>query len=298
MLSPEALTTAHDAQQAIAPCGHPGRPGASRSELLVATARRWCWRGRRWPCCPKNSEPRPVSAASTPPAMPLSAATTNGRRRCACRARRGRAGGRRYRCHISLDSGAAGARHPIIMLAERVADTFIAMDGNWPVGPGGGDRAQLRRPQLPCRPPFCAWRTRHLLHRREDLRQLLRTHTSPVQIRTLLARAAGLHHSTHRNLSHRRTLDANIIAHLLPSGEGLAVDRVRRWAHLRGTLDAFARAEFGPRLRGPGSGHTLPSPNRPPRSMCVVCQQDWRRRLGGVGRVRNGASERAAGHRH
>ncbi len=47
-------TTAVDAaQQAIAPSGHPGRPGARQDGASSATARR-CWRGRRWPKTPKE----------------------------------------------------------------------------------------------------------------------------------------------------------------------------------------------------------------------------------------------------
>ena len=57
-----------------------------------------------------------------------------------------------------------GARHPITILAEHIADTFIAMGWELAEETGGRDRAvQLRRAQLPAGPSGTQ-RAGHLLH--------------------------------------------------------------------------------------------------------------------------------------
>ena len=88
-------------------------------------------------------------------------------------------------------------------------------------------------------------------------RLLLRTHTSPVQIRALLERELPVYiisigrtfrtdelHATHTPVFHQV--------------EGLAVDKGLTMAHLRGTLDAFARSEFGPQGRTRFRPHFFP----------------------------------------
>lgn len=161
----------------------------------------------------------------------------------------------------------AGARHPIIMLAEHVADTFIAMGWELAEGPEvETEQFNFDALNFPADHPARGEQDTFYIAP-EDSRQLLRTHTSPVQIRTLLARELPVYIISIGRTFRTDELDATHTP-IFHQVEGLAVDRGLSMAHLRGTLDAL-RAPSSGRLRGPGSGHTSsPSPNRPPRSMC------------------------------
>ena len=84
--------------------------------------------------------------------------------------------------------------------------------------------------------------------------------------------------------------------------EGLAVDKGLTMAHLKGTLDHFARGDVRRRRRAPGCARrSSRSPSRPPRSTCwFVCRGDDTaagpagHRLDRVGRLRHGQPQRAA----
>lgn len=78
----------------------------------------------------------------------------------------------------------------------------------------------------------------------EGSRQLLRTHTT-VQVRTLLSRELPVYVISIGRTFRTDELDSTHTP-VFHQVEGLAVDRGLTMAHLRGTLDAFARSEFGP----------------------------------------------------
>src|SRR6201999_916264 len=81
-----------------------------------------------------------------------------------------------------------GARHPITILAEHIADTFIAM--GWEVAEGPEvetEQFNFDALNFPADHPARSEQDTFYIAP-EDSRQLLRTHTSPVQVRTLLAR--------------------------------------------------------------------------------------------------------------
>ncbi|CPU59154.1 Phenylalanyl-tRNA synthetase alpha chain PheS [Mycobacteroides abscessus] len=78
----------------------------------------------------------------------------------------------------------------------------------------------------------------------EDSRQVLRTHTSPVQVRTLLARELPVYVISLGRAFRTDEIDATHLP-AFHQVEGLAVDRGLTLANLKGTLDAFARAMFG-----------------------------------------------------
>ena len=81
-----------------------------------------------------------------------------------------------------------GARHPITILAERVADTFIAMGWELVEGPEV-ESEQFNFDALNFPPDHPARSEQDTFYiAPEGSRQLLRTHTSPVQVRTLLER--------------------------------------------------------------------------------------------------------------
>jgi phenylalanyl-tRNA synthetase alpha chain len=111
---------------------------------------------------------------------------------------------------------------------------------------------------------------------------LLRTHTSPVQARALLERGAalvaqgrGVYVVCPGKTFRSEELDATPTP-VFYQIEGLAIDKGLTMAHLKGTLDHFARAMFGPdavtRLRPSYFPFTEPSAEMDLR--CFVCGGD------------------------
>jgi phenylalanyl-tRNA synthetase alpha chain len=81
---------------------------------------------------------------------------------------------------------------------------------------------------------------------RDDL--LLRTHTSPVQIRTMESQRPPIYVAIPGRCYRRDTPDATHLA-VFQQVEILAVDEGLSLADMKGTLEAFARAMFGPDQR-------------------------------------------------
>jgi phenylalanyl-tRNA synthetase alpha chain len=150
-----------------------------------------------------------------------------------------------------------GARHPITILAEHVADTFIAMGWELAEGPEV-ETEQFNFDALNFPPDHPARSEQDTFYiAPEDSRQLLRTHTSPVQVRALLEREPPVYVISIGRTFRTDELDATHTP-VFHQVEGLAVDRGLTMAHLRGTLDAFARAEFGAQARTRIRPHFFP----------------------------------------
>ena len=150
-----------------------------------------------------------------------------------------------------------GARHPITILAEHIADTFIAMGWELAEGPEV-ETEQFNFDALNFPPDHPARSEQDTFYiAPEDSRLLLRTHTSPVQVRALLKRELPVYVVSIGRTFRTDELDATHTP-VFHQVEGLAVDRGLTMAHLRGTLDAFARAEFGPLARTRMRPHFFP----------------------------------------
>jgi phenylalanyl-tRNA synthetase alpha chain len=150
-----------------------------------------------------------------------------------------------------------GARHPITMLAEHVADTFVAMGWELVEGPEvEAEHFNFDALNFPVDHPARSDQdTFHIAP--PGSRRLLRTHTSPVQIRALLARDLPVYVVSIGRTFRTDELDATHTP-VFHQVEGLAVDRGLTMAHLRGTLDAFAQSEFGPGARTRIRPHFFP----------------------------------------
>jgi phenylalanyl-tRNA synthetase alpha chain len=160
-----------------------------------------------------------------------------------------------------------GARHPITILAEHVADTFVAM--GWELAEGPEVETEQFNfdalnfpPDHPARSEQDTFHIAPVTHpgaplAQEGSRQVLRTHTSPVQIRALLERELPVYIVSIGRTFRTDELDATHTP-VFHQVEGLAVDRGLTMANLRGTLDAFARAEFGPQGRTRFRPHFFP----------------------------------------
>lgn len=137
-----------------------------------------------------------------------------------------------------------GAMHPITTLSEQIADIFIGM--GWEVAEGPEVEAEYFNFDalnfIPDHPARTLQDTFYVGE--EGSNQLLRTHTSPVQVRTLLEREVPLYIACPGRVFRTDELDATHtpVFHQI---EGLAVDKGLTMAHLRGTLDHLAKTLFG-----------------------------------------------------
>lgn len=165
-----------------------------------------------------------------------------------------------------------GSRHPLQTLQDRVADFFVGM--GWEIAEGPELEAEwfnfdalnfdVDHPARQMQDTFYV--------APEDSGLILRTHTSPVQARTLLERGVPLYIACPGKTFRTDELDATHTP-VFHQVEGLAVDKGLTMAHLVGTLDAFAEAMFGPgaitRLRPSYFPFTEPSAEMDFR--CFAC---------------------------
>ncbi|HVM28915.1 MAG TPA: phenylalanine--tRNA ligase subunit alpha [Mycobacteriales bacterium] len=141
-----------------------------------------------------------------------------------------------------------GARHPLTTVQERIADVFVAMGWEVAEGPevehewfnfdalnfGGDHPARAMQDTLFVAP--------------EGSGLVMRTHTSPVQVRSLLDRELPVYVVCPGRTFRADALDATH-SPVFSQVEGLVVDEGITMAHLRGTLDHLAAAMFGAGLR-------------------------------------------------
>ncbi|MDN5914593.1 MAG: phenylalanine--tRNA ligase subunit alpha [Pseudonocardia sp.] len=151
---------------------------------------------------------------------------------------------------LPWDRHPRGARHPITQISERIADIFVGM--GWEVAEGPEVEASwLNFDALNFgkdHPARTMQDTFYLGEGGQDSGTVLRTHTSPVQVRSLLERELPVYVVCPGRTFRTDELDATHTP-VFHQVEGLAVDKGLTMAHLRGTLDAFARAMFGPDAR-------------------------------------------------
>ena len=137
-----------------------------------------------------------------------------------------------------------GARHPLSMLMEQLGDIFIGM--GWEIAEGPeleNEWFNFDAMNFDEDHPARAMQDTFFVDP-VDSHLLLRTHTSPVQIRSLLDRPLPVYIVAPGRTYRTDELDATHtpVFHQI---EGLAIDKGLTMAHLRGTLEHLARAMFG-----------------------------------------------------
>ena len=156
---------------------------------------------------------------------------------------------------LPYDRAPQGARHPVSMLADKLSDVFVAM--GYEVAEGPEVEAEWYNfdalnflPDHPARemqdtlfvaPPDDA-------PPGTGSGMVLRTHTSPVQIRSLLTRPLPLYVVSPGKVYRNEALDATHLP-VFYQIEGLAVDEGLTMADLRGAIQAFVDSLFGTGLR-------------------------------------------------
>lgn len=174
---------------------------------------------------------------------------------------------------LPVDRAALGARHPLETLQERMCDVFVAM--GWELAEGPEVETEWHNfdalnfdPDHPAR----AMQDTFFVEP-EKSGMLLRTHTSPVQLRALLERDLPMYVVCPGKTFRTDELDATHtpVFHQI---EGLAVDRGLTMAHLKGSLDHLARAMFGPhaQTRFRPSFFPFTEPSAEMDLTCFVCE--------------------------
>ena len=141
-----------------------------------------------------------------------------------------------------------GALHPITTLLETITDIFVSM--GYEVADGPEVEAEYFNFDslnfVPDHPARTLQDTFHVSH--EGSRQVLRTHTSPVQMRTMLSQDLPIYVVAPGRVFRTDELDATHTP-VFHQVESLAVAEGLTMAHLRGTLDHLAKALFGAETR-------------------------------------------------
>ncbi|WP_246232417.1 phenylalanine--tRNA ligase subunit alpha [Nakamurella aerolata] len=161
-----------------------------------------------------------------------------------------------------------GARSPITALTDRVCDVFVAM--GWEIAEGPELEAEWLNfdglnfpPDHPARAEADTFYIgdvgdgRKPEDRPGGTGMVLRTHTSPVQLRSMLTRTPPIYVLCPGRAFRTDEMDSTHTP-VFHQFEGLAIDRHLSMAHLRGTLDHFARAMFGAEARTRFRPHFFP----------------------------------------
>ena len=165
---------------------------------------------------------------------------------------------------LPYDRRPSGSPHPISTMMSRIGDVFVAM--GWEIAQGpeletewfNFDALNFPKdhPARAMQDSFyvagpvgaAAESSRVAVDSGQDTGLVLRTHTSPVQVRSMLDRQPPLYVICPGRVYRTDELDATHTP-VFHQVEGLAIDRHLSMAHLKGTLDHFARAMFGAESR-------------------------------------------------
>jgi phenylalanyl-tRNA synthetase alpha chain len=137
-----------------------------------------------------------------------------------------------------------GARHPLSLLQELIGDVFVGM--GWEIAEGPeleNEWFNFDALNFDEDHPARAMQDTFFVDPVES-HLLLRTQTSPVQIRSLLTRELPVYVISPGKVFRTDELDATHTP-VFHQVEGIAIDRGLTMAHLRGTLEHFARIMFG-----------------------------------------------------
>ncbi len=166
-----------------------------------------------------------------------------------------------------------GRRHPIELMSERIADLFVGM--GWEIAEGPEVEAEwFNFDALNFDADHPARQMQDTFYvEPPDGGLVLRTHTSPVQARSLLERGVPIAIACIGRVFRTDELDATHMP-AFHQVEGLCVDEGITMAHLKGTLDLLAAELFGAgittRLRPSYFPFTEPSAEMDLR--CFVCR--------------------------
>jgi phenylalanyl-tRNA synthetase alpha chain len=176
-----------------------------------------------------------------------------------------------------------GAPHPVVLFQQEMENIFIGMGFTIEDGPEiETDYYNFEALNFPPHHPARDnWDTLYIT---DNL--LLRTHTSPVQIRVMEKKKPPIRIIIPGRVYRRETTDPTHLP-MFYQVEGLVVDEGITFAHLKGTLEYFIRAMFGEKLkvRFRPSFFPFTEPSAEVDIECIVCGQNDKscRICGGTG---------------
>lgn len=173
----------------------------------------------------------------------------------------------------STSSLLIGSRHPLTTIAEQISDVFIAMGYEVAEGPEAEaewfnfDSLNISEDH-PSRSSSDTFYVESL-----DSGVVLRTQTSPVQMRTMLERKPPIYVIAPGKVFRTDELDATHTP-VFHQVEGLAVDKNLTMANLKGTLDHLAKTMFGDEIetRFRPSYFPFTEPSAELDLKCFVCK--------------------------
>ncbi|MEY4554312.1 MAG: hypothetical protein RL197_739 [Actinomycetota bacterium] len=142
----------------------------------------------------------------------------------------------------------AGARHPLSLMQDQISDIFIGM--GWEIAEGPEVESEwfnFDALNFDADHPARAMQDTFFIEPAES-HLVLRTHTSPVQVRSMLEREVPIYVLCPGRVYRTDELDETHTP-VFHQVEGLAVDKGLTMADLRGTLEHFARLMFGPEAK-------------------------------------------------
>ena len=168
-----------------------------------------------------------------------------------------------------------GAVHPLTALTFQMCDVFVAM--GWEVAEGPEAEAEwLNFDALNFTPDHPArFMSDTLFLDPPSDHRILRTHTSPVQMRTLLTRDLPVYIVAPGKVYRADEYDATHLP-VFHQIEGLAVDKGLGLADLKGTLDHLAQVMFGDQTTTRLRPHYFPftEPSAEMDLKCFACHGD------------------------
>jgi phenylalanyl-tRNA synthetase alpha chain len=137
-----------------------------------------------------------------------------------------------------------GARHPLTLLQDHIGDIFVGM--GWEIAEGPElEHEWYNFDALNLDPDHPARQMQDTFYVDPVASHLLlRTQTSPVQMRSMLTRDLPIYIVSPGRVYRTDEFDATHLP-VFSQFEGLVIDKGITMAHLRGTLDHVARALFG-----------------------------------------------------
>ncbi|MEN9970388.1 MAG: hypothetical protein RLZZ229_596 [Actinomycetota bacterium] len=145
----------------------------------------------------------------------------------------------------AASSSRLGARHPLSLLQDQISDVFVGM--GWEIAEGPEVESEwfnFDALNFDADHPARAMQDTFFVEPVES-HLVLRTHTSPVQVRSMLEREVPIYVLCPGRVFRTDELDATHTP-VFHQVEGLAIDKGLTMADLRGTLEHFARIMFGP----------------------------------------------------
>jgi len=166
-----------------------------------------------------------------------------------------------------------GGLHPLTILRDDISDLFIGLGYEVAEGPElESEWLNFDALNIPADHPARTMQDTFFIEPLSS-KLVLRTHTSPVQIRTMLDRTPPIYVICPGRTFRSDELDATHTP-VFNQVEGLVIDKGITMAHLKGTLDHFATSMFGEgittRLRPSFFPFTEPSAEVDIR--CFVCR--------------------------